>query len=108
MTQLSATQSAVLAALLDYRAEGEKKLPAKEKAAFGGLGLTERERLETIGIYPSGTWFGSRAVKGASIRTLYALLGLGLVRCEGGIWFATVARERLCTPMSVGQAAELI
>ena len=108
MKQLSATQSAVLAALLDHRAEGEKRLPAREAAAFGGLGLTDRERLETIGIYPSGQWFGVRTVKGGSIRTLYALMNLGLVCCDRGIWFATAPRERLCTPMSVGQAAKLI
>jgi hypothetical protein len=108
MNKLSTTQSAVLAALLDHRAEGEKRLPAKEAAAFGGLGLTNRERLITIGIYPSGSWFGSRTVKGGSIRTLYALLNLDLVRCNEGIWFATVPRERLCVPMNADQAARLI
>ena len=100
---LTKTQQQVLEAMLARRARGESIIPALNTKALGGL--TQREKNEKIGIYPDGEWVGGRVVKGAGIRTLYALLNLGLVRCDEGIWIAIVPRERLCTPMSVGEAS---
>ena len=84
---LSKTQQAVLACLREKRFIGEQGIPLKDARALGGL--SPKEKLIEIGIYPDGEWFGVGRVKGGSIKTLYALHSAGLVACEDGIWFAT-------------------
>ena len=102
------TQQQVLSALRYVAVSGGKLIAAANAKAIGGL--SPHEVREYIGVYADGerignVHVGSIRIRGASIRTLHALAAAGLVSCRDGVWAAIPLRERLCVPMTVGQAS---
>lgn len=109
MTKLTKTQQQVLDILRNVRAKAEALIPAINARAIGGL--TSAEIAAKLGVIPDGQYISNIAtqtcirVPGANIHTFHALARAGHVQCVHGAWVAKLPRERLCTPMTVGEAA---
>jgi hypothetical protein len=80
----SKTQTALLAAIAKHAAAARETEADADAAAIGGL--SDFERLEREGVYPSGTYVPGGSIPGLSTRTYEALVESGDLAVTRGVY----------------------